>query len=107
MSKRTRDYLRAQGFIVADCEKKIPYTFISKDAFGIADFIAAKTEGTDQGCWLIQATSGTNHAARVTKIRGIPESRTWLQAGGRIAVISWKEEGPRGQPKVWMARFEE
>jgi hypothetical protein len=52
----------------------------------------------------IQATSGTNHAARITKSRAEPRLAAWLGAGATFAVWSWSKKGPRGKRKVWMLR---
>lgn len=55
----------------------------------------------------IQATSGTNHAARIEKSRAEPRLVAWLRAGGRFEVWSWAKQGARGKRKTWTLREEE
>lgn len=49
----------------------------------------------------IQATSGTNHAARRDKALAEPRLQAWLDAGGRFAIWSWRKAGARGKRKTW------
>lgn len=55
----------------------------------------------------IQATSGTNHAARIAKAKAEPRLRHWVDAGGRFEIWSWAKRGARGKRKTWTLRTEE
>jgi hypothetical protein len=48
---------------------------------------------------LVQATSASNHAARVKKALALPALQDWLQAGGAFAVWNWRKT--RGE---WQCR---
>jgi hypothetical protein len=50
----------------------------------------------DCGVMLVQTTTTANQAARVTKIKGIPEAEGWLRSGGRIQVHGWRQKGGKG-----------
>ena len=77
---------------------------IRRDLFGWADILCA---AEDRGIIAVQCTSGTNHAARVAKIRSLDTAARWLAAGGRIWVVSWSKKGARGAVKHWKARVME
>jgi hypothetical protein len=64
---RTLKYLRDNGWpLVQVVERYNPFSKKRIDLFGFADVIAM---GPTQGTALIQVTSGTNVAARITKMR--------------------------------------
>jgi hypothetical protein len=54
----------------------------------------------------IQATSGTNHSARVAKAKAEPRLAAWLGAGQAFEVWSWAKRGARGKRKTWQLREE-
>ena len=85
-------------------EQTIPKTFIKRDAFGFGDILAVDPEGI--GAILIQATSDSNHSARMTKIcQDTPKAaHLWLSAGNRIQVWSWGLKGAKGKRKLWTLR---
>jgi hypothetical protein len=93
---------RKRGWIAQVVEQTIPRTFIKRDLFGIIDIVAI----TDAGILGIQATSGTNHAARVAKARLEPRLTRWLEEGARFEVWSWAKRGNRGERKLWSLRAE-
>lgn len=82
---RSLERLRAEGYVAEVVEKTIPRCFIKKDFIGFIDIIAFKP-GEIIG---VQATSGSNHAARRTKILESENFPAWLQAGGHVEVWSW------------------
>lgn len=59
---------------------------VKRDLYGFGDLLVLDGE---PGALLIQATSRDNVAARLRKIREIPEARRWLAAGNRIEVWGW------------------
>lgn len=97
---RTIKLLRDEGFQVDVVERRIPRCFISKDLFGMFDLVAVRSDLP--GVLGVQATSGSNHAARVKKVKGNPILSVWLQAGNRAEVISWKKD----REGCWVARRE-
>ncbi len=101
-TSRTLQECRRRGWIAQVVEQTIPHTFIKRDLFGIIDIIAI----TDKGTLGIQATSGNNHASRVTKSLAEPRLSAWLGAGNRFEVWSWAKQGKAGKRKVWMLREE-
>ncbi len=102
---RTLAYLRDElGMLAATVERWNPHAHIRQDLFGWADVLAASE---DRGIVAVQCTSGTNHAARVAKIRSIETAERWLAAGGRIWVVSWSKRGARGARKLWTPRVVE
>lgn len=104
---RTLKRLRDQGMMAAVVERWNPYAKIRQDLFGFLDVVAVEP-GT-QGVLGIQATSGTNVAHRLAKLREEPIAsrvEVWLAAGNRLAVIGWRKVGPRGKRKTWKARTE-
>jgi hypothetical protein len=103
-TKRSLDFLRKTGFMAAVVERWNMHAKIRQDVFGFGDILASR-EGV--GILLIQATSASNHAARMNKIRIEPRALQWLLAGGRIEVWSWAKRGARGEPKRWELRREE
>lgn len=72
------------------------------DLFSVIDVVAIAPDGITG----IQATSGSNHSARVAKIKTEPRIAQWLAAGGRMLVWSWAKRGARGKAKRWTLREE-
>jgi hypothetical protein len=64
-------------------EKWDPHSRTRADLFGFADVLA------------VQATSASNHAARVRKAQALPALRAWLAAGCAFEVWSWRKSGRR------------
>jgi hypothetical protein len=69
---------------------------IRVDLFGWIDLIAIKP-GVIMA---VQTTSASNQSARVKKIRSLPSSKAWLDAGGKIWVMGWK----KGKDGHWLSR---
>jgi len=101
-TQRSLQKLRDDGYTACIVEKWIPQIRQRKDAFGFADIIACKigVPGTSY----IQATSGSNAAARLIKIRGIAQAGIVLASGNRIVIHGWRKVGPRGGRKLWECR---
>jgi hypothetical protein len=93
---RTLVELRAHGWLPAVVESWIPHANIRQDLYGCIDVLACKP---GEPILAIQATSGSNHAARVAKAKAEPRLIVWLQAGGTFAVWSWDKVEGR-----WMVR---
>lgn len=101
-TQRSLKKLRSDGFTVCIVEKWIPQIRQRKDAFGFGDLLSCKVGII--GATLIQTTSGSNAAARLAKIRTLPEAGIWLAAGNRIVVHAWRKTGARGKRKLWDCR---
>jgi hypothetical protein len=88
-----------------ECQVVEHYNFYTKrkhDLFGVIDIVAC----TPNGILGIQATTGDNHAARVTKSLAEPRLARWLASGARFSVWSWSKRGDRGKRKLWTLREE-
>jgi hypothetical protein len=55
---------------------------------------------------VIQATTGSNHAARRTKLEAEGFITLWKGAGAMLEIWSWKKTGARGKRKTWQLRRE-
>jgi hypothetical protein len=104
-TQRTLAELRRQGYLAAVVEKWNPHAKVRQDLFGIIDVLAVEPRAAPWGIrtLAVQATSGSNVAARVTKLRAArwppPTKRKpagelvfppLLAAGWRIEVWGWR-----------------
>jgi Holliday junction resolvase-like predicted endonuclease len=87
-TSRTLKWLRSNGWQAQVVERWNPHAKIRQDLFGCIDIIAVQG-GTVLG---VQATSRSNHAARVKKALAEPRLRAWLGAAS-FWVVSWKKVG--------------
>jgi hypothetical protein len=71
------------------------------DVYGFGDILACSPDGP----MLIQATSGSNGASRVTKIATecAHAARAWLESGGRIEVWAWRKYAKPVERRFWRA----
>lgn len=81
---------RKNGWLADVTERWLPKSHIKKDLFGFIDLVALDGE---PGLLGIQATSGSNAAARVHKITRecTAAAERWLRAGNRIQVWGWRK----------------
>lgn len=86
-TQRTLAELRKRGYLAEVVERWVPGANIRKDCFGFIDILAIR-EGEVLG---VQATSGDNVAARVTKIAEHEHVGTVRKAGIRILVHGWRK----------------
>lgn len=100
---RSLAHCRKNNWPVANVEKWLPMVKKRQDMFGFADLVVL----LPGAILAVQATSGSNHAARVSKVKANENAVSWARAGGCIAVWSWSKTGPRGQRKLWTLRTEE
>src|SRR5262245_58688352 len=101
-TQRALAELRKLGAVVGVCEHWNPFAKRRIDLFNFIDIVAL----VNCNCIGIQCTSGTNHAARRSKILAEPKALAWLRCGNLIEVWSFSKAGPRGQRKVWTCRKE-
>jgi hypothetical protein len=99
---RSLQHLKDLGYRAKVVEKWNPFAKIRQDLFG-ADLLALKS---GEPVLAIQATSGSNHAARRTKLDEEGFITLWTSAGASLEIWSWKKQGPRGEKKVWTLRRE-
>jgi hypothetical protein len=55
---------------------------------------------------VVQATTGSNHVARRTKLEAEGFTALWKGAGGVLEIWPWAKRGPRGGRKLWTLRRE-
>jgi hypothetical protein len=101
-TQRTLKECKRRNWTAGIVERRVPFKQIAIDLFGCIDIVVA----TPDGILGIQATSGTNHAARMAKARQEPRLAAWLGAGARFEVWSWAKRGDRGKRKLWALRAE-
>lgn len=101
-TQRALKLMRELGYQAAIVERWNPHAKIRQDLFGVFDILAVGG-GKIRG---VQVSSGSNHAARVRKIREWAGLRDWLACGGTAEVWTWAKRGPRGKPKRWTLRQE-
>jgi hypothetical protein len=128
-TQRSLKYLRDAGWICQIVERFNPHVGphgIRQDLFGGIDLIAirgpTRTLGPPMtwkpaftpGCILgVQACGQTGHAAHKAKLLAEPRMREWLDAGGRLWILSWrklsvvKKDGTKGKVKRYECRQEE
>lgn len=106
-TQRTLAYLRKCGCDAAITEKWNPHAKVRQDLFGFVDILYLPVT-YDGPMVAVQTTSGSNHAARRTKILGCPVAKRWLECGSRIEIWSWsKKKVKRGGKAVrWEHRIE-
>jgi hypothetical protein len=77
--------LRREGFMADVVERLLPHARVRKDLFGFGDVLAVMP---GEALLAVQATSGSNVAARLAKAKALPALRIWL--GHRFGVWGWQ-----------------
>ena len=101
-TQRTLKAMKEQGRICGIVERFNAHVGphgIRQDLFGFIDIVCIRADAIVG----IQATSGSNGAARVTKIQTErqDELRAWLAAGGLVEVWAWRKYATRVDGKLW------
>ena len=92
-TQRTLQHLRAAGFpLVQVVERWNPHARIRQDLYGCIDVLAVGHEIV-----AVQATSGSNVAARVRKLTDSPALPVLRKAGIRVLVHGWRKVRGRWQ----------
>jgi hypothetical protein len=104
-TQKSLKYLRDNGYTAQVVERYVSFTHRRIDLFGAIDICAVKPG--DRGVLGVQTTSSSNHSARVTKAKAIPEIKVWLEAGNRLVFHSWGLKGKVGKRKTYQLREEE
>ena len=93
---RSLELLRELGYTAKVVEHWNQYAKIRQDLFGV-DILALKP---GEPVLIVQATTGSNHAARREKLEAGLFVELWKGAGAQIDVWNWKQAGPRGSQKA-------
>lgn len=97
-TQRTLAWLRDQGFRAEVVERHNSFSGRKTDLLGFIDILALNPDVTLG----VQATSGSNVAARVAKIRDLDTPREWLAQGSRkIMVVGWKRYAKAEAGRWW------
>lgn len=95
-TRRSLEHLRKLGMLVAVVERWNPHAGIRQDLWGCLDIIALAPDGVT---WGIQTTSGSNVAARVTKIAECPALIALRKCRWKLVVHGWTK-GKDGRYKL-------
>jgi hypothetical protein len=101
-TQRSLAHLKDLGYTAKVVEHWNHFARIRQDLFGV-DVLALKA---GEPILVVQCTSGSNHAARRTKLEAEGFVSLWKGAGAALEIWSWKKAGPRGQRKTWQVRRE-
>lgn len=93
-TQRSLKLMRERGFHAEVVERWIPGANIRRDLWGIADILSISDSGS---LAVVQATSASNVAARVTKIADSPLIGYLRKAGIKILVHGWRKVKGRWQ----------
>jgi len=86
-TQRTLRHLRAAGYpLVQVVERWNPHAKVRQDLFGVVDVLAVGSDIVG-----VQATSGSNVAARVRKLTDSPALPVLRKAGVRVLVHGWRK----------------
>jgi hypothetical protein len=95
---RSLALLRREGYLVDVVERRVPFTFVTKDLFGIFDAVAISKEHV--GVLGVQVTSAANRADRRQKLTASPALGVWCAAGNRAELHAWWLSRTGGR-KAW------
>lgn len=102
-TQRALAHCKAQGWAAAIVERWNQYAKIRQDLFGFADLVVLRP----QAIVAVQVTSGSNHAARRTKILAEPRAKMWHDCGGVVEVWSYtKRKTGRYEMRVEEVSFD-
>lgn len=98
-SQRTLAELRRHSYLAAVVERWNPHAKVRQELFWIVDVVGVSANGTLG----VQATSDSNVAARVAKLREAPTLPQVLAAGWRLEVWGWRKSA---RSRRWELRRE-
>ena len=101
-TQRSLAHLKQLGYTAKVVEKWNPFAKIRQDLFG-GDLLALKS---GEPVLVVQATTGSNHASRRTKLEADGYIDLWKGAGAALEIWSWAKQGARGKRKTWTLRRE-
>ncbi len=105
-TQRSNKHLRDDGWYPETVERWCPWSKRRKDLFGFADILAIKF---GMKPLLVQTTTGSNLAARRTKIYGSDLAALALQSGFCIVLHGWRKLKVKrgGKAMRWVLHEEE
>lgn len=95
--------MRDAGYTCGVVEKWNMHARIRQDLYGFIDLIAMGRGGIIG----VQATTMAHKADHLDKIIAEPRAITWLRAGGRIQLWSWRKLKVKVNRKSWQADIQE
>jgi hypothetical protein len=101
-TQRSLAHLKDLGYRAKVVERWNPFAKVRQDLFG-GDILALKS---GEPVLIVQATTGSNHAARRMKLDEEGFTALWTSAGARLEIWSWAKAGAQGKRKVWTLRRE-
>jgi hypothetical protein len=101
---RSLAFLRRSGYLAEVVERwlPIPGRNVRRDLWGFGDLIAVR-QGIP-GALIVQATTGSNVAARLTKARKLLPLATWLRCGNTFEVWGWEKRNDTWEVRRVMVR---
>jgi hypothetical protein len=96
------DHLRKLSYHTPVVEHWNPFAKVRQNLFG-ADVLALKSGAP---VLVVQVTTGSNHAARRTRLETGGFVDLWKASGATLEILSWSKTGPRGGRKIWTVRRE-
>lgn len=89
-TQRTLQECRRRSWPAAIVERWNPFAHIRQDLFGGIDLVVLDDK---PGVLGIQATSDSNVAARVAKLKGLMDGQigVWVARGNRLQVWGWRK----------------
>lgn len=101
-TQRSLAHLKELGYQAKVVERWNSFAKIRQDLFG-GDLLALKP---GEPVLIIQATTGSHHAARREKLEAAGFITLWTSAGAVLEIWSWAKQGPQGKRKAWTLRRE-
>jgi len=98
-TQRTNQWLRENGYMVANCQFWHHFAKLKQDLWGFIDTWAVNEERDI----LIQSTTAGHRSERVKKILANTAAPQLLHRHD-IEVWSWAKQGPRNKRKLWARR---
>lgn len=93
--ERTKKLLISLGYKTWITEKWNPFAHVRQDMFGFIDLLAIHP--VNKVMLGVQTTSFAHRADHFRKIVNEPRAKDWLNSGGRIQLITWKEQRKNGK----------
>jgi hypothetical protein len=94
-TQRTKETLQNQGYLVEVVERWNAFAKVRKDLFGFIDILVVRGKAIVG----IQATSGSNLSARLTKCKNHPNLPRWLEAAD-FEIWAWTVKKKKGKRPV-------
>lgn len=106
-TQRTLAWLRKRGLVVDIVERFNDWAGGKNDLFGFIDIVALDVQA--HRIIAVQSTGPNGHAEHRRKILSESRAIDWLNAGGRIWLVSWRKLLVKrgGKLRTWQTRVEQ